>query len=163
MELVKNIYENEFEEMEGEVYFGYLDKYIHLRFEKDIPIEYVHKVAEKLNELTEEMVCAICKYSVEYCLDKLDDYEDLEMDIEDDEFDDCLNILEYMEIEGLVVNKPNNYEDIGINLEGSCDWDEENGIQWLIKDDQVVYVGPWSMLNIWRSPYENSMFNYAKE
>lgn len=70
--------------------------------------------------------------------------------------------MEYMEIEGLVVNKPDNMDDIGINLEGSCDWDEENGIQWLIKDDAVVYTGPWSMLNIWRSPYEKSMFNYAK-
>ena len=163
MELIKNIFENEFEEMEGEVYFGYIGKYIHLRFGKDVPEEYVHKVAERLNEFTEEIMCKICNYSIRYCLDKLESYEDIETDIDVDEFNDCFSILEYMEIEGLVVNKPDDLKDIGINLEGSCDWDEEQGIQWLIKEDDVVYVGPWSMLNIWHSPYENSLFNYAKK
>lgn len=28
-----------------------------------------------------------------------------------------------------------------LNLSGACDWDEENRIQWLIKEDEVVYAG----------------------
>ena len=49
-----------------------------------------------------------------------------------------------------------------LNLSGSCDWDEENGIQWLIKEDEVVYAGAYQDLSIWYSPYEKeTLFNFA--
>ena len=72
-------------------------------------------------------------------------------------------ILKYMQFDELVVNLPEDMSCYGINLVGSCDWDEENGIQWLIKDDTVVYTGPWADLNIWYSHYEELICNYVLE
>ena len=50
-----------------------------------------------------------------------------------------------------------------LNLIGWCDWDEENGIEWLIKEDEVVYVGANDWVNIWYSPYEDNLFNYVSK
>lgn len=162
MDLIRNIYENEYEEMEGEVYFAYIDKYIHLIYEKDIPMDYVYKTVSLLQEFDEQMMYEMCKYSVKYCKDTLERFPDMELDIDVNKLDNPLNILEYMKITGLIINMPEDMMEIGINLEGACDWAEEIGIQWLIKGKRVVYVGSWSMLDIWLSSYEESLSNYAR-
>ena len=162
MDLIKNLYENEYEEMEGEVYFGYIDKYIRLIFEKDIPMDYVCNTVKMLQEFDEQMMYEICKYSVKYCTDTLERFSDMELDIDVNKLDNPLNILEYMKITGLIVNMPEDMTEIGINLEGTCDWAEEIGIQWIIKEKKVVYVGSWSMLDMWISSYEESLSNYVR-
>lgn len=160
MELLKNIIENEFGAMEGEVYFGYIDEYIQISFKKNVPMEYVYKTAKKLNEITDEIMYEVCKYSVEYCKDTLEDDMDIEIDI--DELDEPMNILEYMGFDGLIVNMPENMEDVGLNLEGHCDWDEEIGIQCIIKNDKVDYVGMWNRWDMWNNSYIESGCNYVK-
>jgi len=37
MDLIKNLVENEFEEMEGEVHFNYLKKDISILFDQEVP------------------------------------------------------------------------------------------------------------------------------
>ncbi len=163
MELIRNLTENEFEEMVGEVYFKHIDKYIRLRFDKSIPMDYVHETAEKLNSLSEQTINDIYKYSVFFCRDMLDSYPDAGIDIDVESFDNDSDIMKYMEFEELVIDLPE--EDMsryGINLGGSCKWDTDNGIQWLIKEEKVVYVGGWDDLNIWYSPYEeDDICNYV--
>ncbi len=162
MELIKNITENEFGEMVGEVWFKHIDGYIDLRFEQDVPMEYVYKVAEKLNCLQENTFNDIYKYSILYCKDMVESYPDMEIDIDTDSFEKDSDIMSYMEFEELVINLPEDLSEVGINLGGSCEWDIENGIQWLIKGDEVVYVGSWDDLNIWYSPYEeDEICNYV--
>ncbi len=164
MELIKNIKENEFDEMVGLVYFKYFDKYINLRFDIDVPMEYVQKTAEKLNKLDDALMNEICRYSLAYYKDRIESYPDIIGDIKIKESDIHVasDIIKHMSFDELVVNLPEDMSYIGINLGGSCDWDEENGIQWLIKDDTVVYVGPWDDLDIWYSPYEeDDICNYV--
>ncbi len=79
---------------------------------------------------------------------------------------DPLELWEYMGITSLKVDLYKN-EDVKkvrvLNLIGWCDWDEENGIEWLIKEDEVVYVGANDWVNIWYSPYEDNLFNYVSK
>ncbi len=166
MELIKNLHENEFDDtqMAGSVYFKYLGDYIDLRFDKDIPMEYVEKTAEKLNTVTEEIMNTLFERSVIYCRSKLDMQPSLKRRIKLDKFSKPSDIMKYMEIDGLIVNLPEDMSQVAINLEGSCDWEEEDGIQWLIRDDAVVYVGPWADIDIWYSKaFEETLCNYAGE
>jgi hypothetical protein len=34
-----------------------------------------------------------------------------------------------------------------IHLELNCDWEEEHGMEWIVRDGQVVYVGPYNGMN----------------
>ena len=159
MELIKDVIENEYEEMVGKVYFKYVEDYIDLRFEKDVPMEYVYQTAEMLNNLQETMIDEICRYSIVFCEDVSEKSSKMKKAV--NALDEPKDILKYMQFDELVVNLPEDMSCYGINLVGSCDWDEENGIQWLIKEDKVVYTGPWADLNIWYSPYEEFICNYV--
>lgn len=159
MELIKDIKENEYEEMVGKVYFNYVEDYIDLRFEKNIPMEYVYQTAEKLNSIQETLIDEICRYSIVFCKDVLERRSKMKEEVNN--LNDPKGIFKYMQFDELVVNLPEDMSCYGINLVGSCDWDEENGIQWLIKEDAVVYAGPWADLNIWYSPYEEFLCNYV--
>ncbi len=162
MELIKDIRENRFGKMEGKVYFEYLGEYIGLRFKKDIPMDYVIKTAEKMNALTEDIMNKLFECSIIYCRENLEEREYLKRKIRLDKLEKPSDILKYMEINGLIVNLPEDMSKVAVNLEGSCDWEEEDGIQWLIRDDAVVYTGPWADINIWRSKVrEEGFLNYA--
>ncbi len=161
MELIRNIIENEFGKMEGEVYFGYIDEYIQLIFKKEVPIEYVYKTAEKLNELNDDVMYELCKYSLAYYRDTIDCYPDIEEDIDMRDVNEVMEIMNHMEFGTLVVNLPEDMSDVGLNLEGSCEWESDSNIQWLFKDEHFVYVGPWRYQNIWRAKYKDAFVNYA--
>lgn len=48
MSVIKNLKENEFGELEGEVYFNALNQNIVVRFDKEVPMDYVEKQVEYL-------------------------------------------------------------------------------------------------------------------
>ena len=156
MELIRGIHENEYGKMEGEVYFGYIKEYIALSFKKNVPMEYVQRTAEKLNELDDKLIGKLCEYSMKFYKDKVETYPDIVEDIaiEGDKILVPTDIMKYIEFGMLMVNLPEDLSDIGINLEGGCEWDE-NGIQWIVKGDDILYVGPWCFQNMWRADYED--------
>lgn len=154
MELIRNIFENEYGKMEGEVFFGLINEYIQLSFKKQVPIEYVEKTAELLNGLSEDKMKEICTYSMAYCNDILESYPDFAEELNIEDINSVTDILKHMEFGMLVVNLPEDMNQVGLNLEGSCEWAEDNGIQWIIKNDEIIYVGPWQFQNMWRAKYE---------
>lgn len=161
MELIRDIVKNKFGAMEGKVWFGGLDRYIDLHFDKDVPMEYVEKTAEYLNQLDGKKMDELFGYSLAYYRDTIENYPDIIEDIDMDGVDDIDGIKEHMEICSLTVNQPKNLSKVGLNLEGGCDWDEDNGIQWVLIGDEVVYVGVWRFEDIWYGDYKHADDNYA--
>lgn len=161
MNLIKNLKENEFEQMEGNVFFDYLKKDISILFEKEVPIEYVEKNIEYLNSLNEKVMLSLCAYSMKFCKKIMLDYPDVDYLLGLKQVDSPLEILNFMEILRLKVDMYKDYNVDVLNLSGSCAWDEDNGIQWLIKENKVVYVGPWDDLDIWYADLENVFTNYV--
>ena len=88
-------------------------------------------------------------------------YPDIDEDINMDEVHGATSILKHMEFGVLVVNLPEDMSEVGLNLEGSCEWAEDDGIQWIIKNDKIVYVGPWQFQNMWRADFEDDFCNYV--
>lgn len=164
MELIKEVFENEFGQMEGKVYFDYIKKYITLFFDKEVPMPYVIKTVNYLNNINENVVVDLCRYSKKICEIKMKNYPDAEYPDGLSEVKDPLEIFNYMQINHLKVDMYIDESDQNIpvlNLGGSCDWDEDNGIQWLIKEDKVVYVGVWDDLDIWYCDFDDYITNYV--
>jgi len=161
MDLIRNLKENEFDEMEGEVYFEYLNKYIHLIYVKDIDYTYVKKVANYLNKIDEKIMNKLVEYSIKYCNDMISNYPDVEYKKGLCNLKNPIDILNYLEVNRLKIDEFSDENSNVLNLSGSCEWDRENGFQWLIRDDKILYVGAWDDLNIWLSPLDDKWSNYV--
>lgn len=162
---IKNLGENEFGIMEGEVYFDAIGQNIIINFEKEVPINYVEKQVQYLRSLEQKVIERMCYYANLYCKEYMEDYPDVDYSKGLDQINNPLELLQndYMVITSIRIDM---YKDENIrvlNLSGGCDWNEENGIQWLIKEDEVIYTGPDNELNVWySSSYKDSLFNYAE-
>jgi hypothetical protein len=165
MSEIKNLKENEFGEMEGEVYFNAINQNITVLFEKEVPMDYVEKQVEYLQAIDEKVIQKMCYYANLFKKEEMEDYPDKDYPEGMDKINNPLELLDYFAIMELHIEMYANEsvkEVRVLNLSGSCDWDEENGIQWLIKEDEVVYAGAYDDLSVWHSSYErNTLFNYA--
>lgn len=161
MELIKNIHEDEFGDMEGQVYFKFFDKYIDINFEKDVPMDYVMKNAKYLNSISEDVILKLCEYSFIYCKDFTKAYPDIQYDEGLIEISKPSKVLKYMEICSLKVDMPQDETTCVLNLSGGCDWEDEDGMQWLIRDDEVIYVGSWDDLDPWMESLDKGWCNYV--
>ena len=166
MTYIRNIKENESGRMEGEVDLGAIKQNIIVMFDKKAPIDYVKSQLEYLWSLDDKIIKKMCFYADLYRKDIMEECPDQDYPEGLERVKDPLELWEYMGITSLKVDLYKN-EDVKkvrvLNLIGWCDWDEENGIEWLIKEDEVVYVGANDWVNIWYSPYEDNLFNYVSK
>lgn len=162
---IKDLKENEFGQMEGEVYFNAINQNITVLFEKEVPMDYVGKQVEYLQALDEKVVQKMCYFADLFRKEEMENYPNKDYPEGMDKINNPLELLDYFAITYLNIEMyPNeSVKEVRVlNLSGSCDWDEENGIQWLIKEDEVVYTGAYDDVSIWCSYYEkNTLFNYA--
>lgn len=164
MPYIRNLRENESGKMEGEVYFSAAKQDIIVIFDKKVPIDYVKMQIEYLQSLDDKVIQKMCYYANLYRKDIMEECPDKDYPQGLERIEDPLELFEYMGITSLKVDlyKNEGVEKVRVlNLTGWCDWEEENGIEWLIKEDEVVYVGANDWVNIWYSPYEDNLFNYA--
>lgn len=162
MSQIKNLHKNRYGEMEAECFFQYFNKDILLEIESDVSVEYAEKQVEYLNSMEEDIISEICKYSLLFCKEFMRAYPDIDYPEGMGEIENDKDILRFMSIDRLYVEhcKPENENVKVLNLSGCCAWDEENGIQWLIKDGKVIYVGTWDDLSLWNSDLNNPITNY---
>ena len=54
------------------------------------------------------------------------------------------------------VDVPEDPSRIGYQLSGNCDWEEEHGIEIVILDGKLIYLGEFSGVSPWSYPIEES-------
>lgn len=143
---------------EGEVYFSLFDKYITIFIPSDVSVEYAKACASYLNSLDEQVIDRLCEASIRYCNDFLDSLgEELR------QFDRVKDVLSSIDPISLDISKPpDGQREPAIHLELNCLWEEEHGMEWIVKGDRVFYVGPFHGINPW-SDFETKTHtsNYA--
>ncbi len=154
MELIKNLKENQFGSMEGEVYFPWEKKNITITFHKDVPIEYAEKTAQALNDLDDSVMDKVVKGLYAYYQEAIEDNPDIIEDIDMDNVEDENDIIEHMSLETLTVTVPEDGDPdkVGLNLDGACDWTED-WLQCIIIGSKVVYLGPFRFEDMWYPDY----------
>lgn len=150
MKLTRNIQMSDYG-MSGEVYISLFNKYIRLEFNDIISIDYVNLCSDNLNSLSEEIILAICRYSLLYCKDVMSNLS--EVTFPEGLYNLCSprEILSFINPISLEIDKPVNLEIPALNLYCKCAWDQDNDMQILINNNRVVYVGPFDGLNSWQT------------
>ena len=128
--------------IEGKVYCKLSDTEIDVDLYGDVPIEYAEKCVEAMNSMSEDLVDAICRAAKQYCLEYLDAVGGAELN----EINLTIPVNE---------NTPPR-EMLKYQLSGNCDWEEEHGIEIVILDDRLVYLGEFTDESPWTDHSEES-------
>ncbi len=155
-DVLKGADRNEFEQIEGKALFPYFQKEIDVFCSPKVSPEYVQKTLEWLSEIDKTRMEEICRYASYYLRDELENTNvgDL-MDQGAQHLESPLDVLNYMEFSFLTIEEPEDLEIPVLNLGGGCDWREDEGIQCLIRNGQIIYIGLWNDYSVWGKYYLN--------
>ena len=153
--MIKDLHENEFKEMVGTFYSTVLGYEIEVMYAKDISQNYVEKNVEYFNNLDSAFVEKLCAALKRF----FDGYYEMNPDLSEDFADDLIeeydtdpkSILKYIDI-GVYYFDEYDVENENVpvlNLSGDCEWDGDRQITILAKDNNLVYVGPWTDYSVW--------------
>lgn len=148
--MIENLHKGEFG-LEGTCKFNLFDCEIDIYIEKDVSIEYAEKCVKMLNTLSDNTIDDLCKYSIRY-------FEDFKNNYDEDEFVEWCNmpthvegreILKYIYPSGINIEYPENHNIYALDMELNCEWEEEHGMEWVIRDNKVIYVSSYNGVGAW--------------
>ena len=154
MDLIKNVEEGEFG-IEGEVFFRKFNKYIALSIEDD-NLSFAQECAEHLDSLSEDVIEALCEASIRYCNSFLDAIGEPTKS-----FHKASDILHLIHPSVLIVPYPENENVKVIHMELNCDWEPEHGMEWVVRENKVLYVGAFNGEDPWSDFSPKDAWNYA--
>lgn len=153
-DVLKDAYRDEFGRMAGMAMFPYFQKEIEIVCAPEVTPEYVQKTLGWLAEIDEKCMKEICRFASYYLQDELEHTSIGElMDEGAQHLESPLDVLKYMEFGLLKIEEPEDPNLPALNLGGGCDWREDEGIQCLIRDGQVIYLGLWNDCSVWGRHY----------
>lgn len=165
---LRNAYKNEFGELEGTAFFPYFDKDITVICREGVSAEYAEKCLQYLEEVDEPLILQICKYAGFFLKDTLENTSVGELD--DGEafpYDDLPDLLKYFRFDTLYIDEPPRSiagapEMNVLNLSGGCDWWEDEGLQCMVRNGEVIYLGYFENANVWRNDCSEDYYgNYV--
>lgn len=134
----------------GYAEFPYFHKQIEVTCDEGVTAEYVAQSIRWLAEVDEALVREICQYALYYLQDELESTSKGELQGQDiQHIQEPLEVLLYMEFDSLDIKIPKEPEIPVLNLSGGCDWQEDEGLQCLIKNGRVVCMGSWNDEDVW--------------
>lgn len=155
---IKNMNKSELFELEGQVYFDLFSKDIQVFIEKDSNVNYAEQCAKCLNSLNEDIISSLCLASIRYCNDFLDAIGEDTL-----KFDKATDVLALITPSNMSVPIPQNRSESEtvVNLELNCTWEEEHGLQWIIRGNKVLYVGAYNGVDPWGDCDLGKEWNYV--
>ena len=112
--------------------------------------QYAEQCAAFFNFLPPVLLYELKEASIRYC-------EDIQKYTPSD---NCLvpsdvshkTILRYVRPNSMIVERPKDSEKLAFQVEFSCDWEPEHGMEWTINDGQALYVGDFMGISPWYAP-----------
>ncbi|MDE7364089.1 MAG: hypothetical protein K2N27_04265 [Ruminococcus sp.] len=151
--------------IEGKLYSKIFNTEIDVMIDDDADIEYAQKCVEHFNNMTDKMLDTICRGAKAYCLDFMElaggDWDE-ELTIPVNFETPATDMLKCFKPTVFIVEKPADESKIGYQLECSCDWEIEHGMEIDILDDKVVYLSSFNGYSPWRK-YDDNDWNYINK
>lgn len=151
--------------IEGKLYSEIFGTNIDVMIEDGASIEYAQRCAEHFNNMTDKMLDTICRGAKAYCLDFMELAEgdwDNELTIQVTPETPALEMLKCFKPTVFIIEKPDDENKIGYQLECSCDWEIEHGMEFDILDDKVVYLSSFNGHSPWLE-YDENDWNYINK
>lgn len=126
----------------------------------DKAVEFAEKCAEAFNNLSPDMIDAICRSAKAYCLDFM---ESCDVVVPVSENTAPADMLKYINPHVLIVDLPEEDEFkgiIGYHVECSCEWEEEHGLEFTVRDGKLIYMGSFNDCSPWYD-YTGDSWNYV--
>ncbi len=157
--MLDNLKETEYF-FETNMFFDLLNKETNVMIDKEPnpDFEFAEKCMNALNNIPDYVIDLLCHYTVKYSEDFCDAIGEEPPVIECDR-----DILKYVYPGSLIVSAEEKGEnDIVLHLELNCDWEPEHGLEWLVVDNKVLYVGAFNDVS---SEYydKGESWNYVTE
>lgn len=151
--------------IKGKLYSEIFGMDIDVRIFDNVSIEYAEKCAEHFSSLSSELLETICRGAKAYCLDFIEiaggDWDE-ELTIPVNSETPALDMMKCFRPQALIIEKPDDENRIGYQLECSCDWEIEHGMEIDILDNKVVYLSSFDGYSPWRE-YNKSEWNYINQ
>lgn len=133
--------------IEGTMYYPLFNKKINVHFYDPEAVEYAQICAEYLCSMPEETLDRLCVYMIRY-------FEEFREYVGEDEIKmpkevKGREILKYVYPNVLIIEDPENADIIGFHMECDCEWEIEHGLEFTIKDNKILYVGPFDDMPAW--------------
>jgi hypothetical protein len=155
MELVRNIKTGSYG-LEGEIFFILFDKYIEFLANDPSNLNYVETCANYLNSLSPAVIDSLCQASIRYCNDFLSMIGE-----EEKVFGNPREVLSLINPSILSVPVQPESNEAVVHLELNCEWEEEHGMEWLVRGDKVLYVGAFNGEDVWGNFTDKESRGYA--
>lgn len=172
--MIKNVKKDEFG-LEGTMYCSLWDCDIDVNIDPfsgedevsdEEALAYGEKCAEAFNSLSDKTVEILCKAAKAYCLDFMescgDDFDD-DMTVPIKEDTDPREILKCIQPKVFIPELPDEEQYkgcIGYHVECNCDWEIEHGLEFTVRDGNILYVGDFSDNSPWMKYSEDKFWNY---
>jgi len=149
-----------FDGEEGVIDFPLFSEEIVVFVSEAAPLEYAERCAAYLANLPDSVIDKLCEGSIRYCESMRQHFG--QMGISIPENIPLRDILKYIQPGSLIVEEPED-DTVAFHLSMNCDWEEEHGMEWCIRDGQVLYVGSFDDVSPWESKeyFKNDSWNYA--
>lgn len=158
--MLRNLRETEYG-LEGEFDFSLFGTETNVFIDMEEPLlDYVNKCIENLNSLSDEIIDKLCEYTIRYCEDYREYFEDEGIDIP--KGIKGREILKYVKPVCLGIEEPDDEDIIGYSIELNVAWEEEHGMEWVIRDNKIMYVSSFNNMGAWcdEEDYDDG-FNYV--
>jgi len=112
-------------------------------------IDYAEKCVEFFCNMPESLIEKLCEYTIRYCEESRLSWEEVGGKMPVPKGVKGKEIFQYISPTMLIIEEPTDWNMIGFHVEMECDWEEEHGLEWTVKDGKVRYVGPFDDMTAW--------------
>jgi hypothetical protein len=138
---------------EGVAFFRLFQTDINVFIDDGVDLAYAEKCVDAMNALSSETIENLCNSSIRYCewiIENSEDvYEDGDEIIIIPENIKSRDILEFIKPSVMIIYQPLDHSIAAFSMELNCDWEPEHGMEWVIKDEKILYVGSFDGISPW--------------
>jgi len=153
---IRNVSKNGHWPLQGQIFSQLFNRYIDFAVEDTATIEFVTRCADYFNSLDARIIDNLCSASIRYC----DDFLSM-VGAPAKQFPSKRDVLKLISPSLLLIPNIEDRDIPIIHMELNCIWEVEHGMEWLIREDEVLYVGGFNCVDPWGEFLKKEIWNYA--
>lgn len=139
---------------------------VSVRIQEGVDLAYAEGCAKDFNQLSQKVIDQLCTYTLRHCHSHCDYFGEDRPEIKD-----TAEMLSYIEPFFMYVTSAEENEGLAYTVELHCDWDQEHGLSWIIRNGEILYVGEgmvhyrlgaWEDLEAYQKDCGNCVFAVPK-
>lgn len=145
----------------GKAYLNLFNSDVEIMIMKDTPLDYAEKCIDHFNNLTQEAIDYILERLVQYCKFMTSEWQEMDfynyiVESIHQKMPDGANkqtILTHVTPNTFVIGPPEQPIP-AYSIDCNCVWEPEHGVEIIMRDNDVLYVGQAILIGPWRDDRE---------